>query len=64
MGLPGQNPADFENISGSRMREMAKNNEALPKGFMSEAGWKVLGDYYRNLWVWSPKIIQCCITIS
>jgi hypothetical protein len=49
MGLPGQNPADFENISGSRMREMAKNNEPLPKGFMSEGGWKVLGDYYRNL---------------
>ena len=49
MGAPGSNPADFENISGSRMREMAKNNEPLPKGFMSEAGWKVLGDYYRNL---------------
>lgn len=49
MGLPGQNPADFDNISGSRMREMAKNNEPLPPGFMSVGGWKVLGDYYRNL---------------
>lgn len=48
-GLPGQNKDDFDFISGSRMRTMAKNNEPLPPGFMSEDGWKVLGDYYRNL---------------
>lgn len=31
------------------MRAMAKNNEALPPGFMSEKGWEVLANYYRNL---------------
>jgi len=33
--LPGMNNADFDFISGSRMRGMAKNNENLPPGFMS-----------------------------
>jgi len=33
--LPGQNNADFDFISGSRMRKMAKDNEDPPKGFMS-----------------------------
>lgn len=48
-GGPGCNKDDFDFISGSRMRAMAANNEPLPPGFMSEGGWKVLGDYYRNL---------------
>lgn len=48
-GGPGSNKDDFDFISGSRMRAMAKNNEPLPPGFMSVGGWKVLGDYYRNL---------------
>jgi 3'-phosphoadenosine 5'-phosphosulfate synthase len=47
--LPGMSNADFDFISGSRMRGMAKNNESLPPGFMSEKGWQVLADYYRNL---------------
>jgi 3'-phosphoadenosine 5'-phosphosulfate synthase len=48
-GGPGCNKDDFDFISGSRMRAMAKNGEALPPGFMSEEGWKVLAEYYRNL---------------
>lgn len=47
--LPGMNNADFDFISGSRMRQMAKEGLALPPGFMSVGGWKVLGDYYRGL---------------
>jgi 3'-phosphoadenosine 5'-phosphosulfate synthase len=46
---PGSNNADFDFISGSRMRNMAKNNENLPVGFMSQAGWEVLANYYRSL---------------
>lgn len=45
-GGPGCNKADFEFISGSRMREMAKQGEALPEGFMSPKGWEVLCEYY------------------
>lgn len=48
-GGPGCNKEDFEFISGSRMRAMAKNNEALPPGFMSEKGWEVLANYYKSL---------------
>ena len=33
--LPGMNNADFDFVSGSRMRQMAKNNENPPTGFMS-----------------------------
>ena len=48
-GGPGCNKDDFEFISGSRMRAMAKNNESLPPGFMSEKGWEVLANYYKSL---------------
>lgn len=45
---PGANKADFELISGSRMREMASRGEALPEGFMSQKGWEVLREYYKD----------------
>jgi len=48
-GGPGCNKDDFEFISGSRMRQMAKDGENLPPGFMSEGGWKVLAAYYKSL---------------
>ena len=47
---PGANKDDFDFISGSRMRAMAKNNENPPDGFMSKKGWEVLAEYYKNLW--------------
>lgn len=47
-GGPGCNKEDFEFISGSRMRAMAKNKEALPEGFMSPNGWAVLSEYYQK----------------
>ena len=40
---------DFDFISGTRMRNMARNNENPPKGFMSQGGWEVLANYYRSL---------------
>ena len=36
------NNADFDFISGTRMRTMARNNENPPAGFMSQKGWEVL----------------------
>lgn len=48
-GGPGCVKEDFEFISGSRMRQMAKDGESLPPGFMSEEGWKVLAAYYKSL---------------
>lgn len=47
--LPGMDSAEFDFISGTRMRTMAKNNETPPSGFMSPKGWEVLADYYKNL---------------
>ena len=43
------NAKDFQFISGSKMRAMAKAGESLPPGFMSEKGWEVLAGYYKNL---------------
>lgn len=48
-GGPGCVKEDFEFISGSRMRQMAKDGETLPPGFMSEKGWEVLSAYYKSL---------------
>merc|ERR1711990_926545 len=31
--------SNYDMISGSRMRQMARDGEALPPGFMSEKGW-------------------------
>jgi 3'-phosphoadenosine 5'-phosphosulfate synthase len=46
---PESNKEDFDFISGSRMRAMAKANENPPDGFMSQKGWEVLSAYYKNL---------------
>jgi 3'-phosphoadenosine 5'-phosphosulfate synthase len=40
---------EFDFISGSRMRKMAKAGEEQPDGFMSPAGWKILCEYYQSL---------------
>ena len=48
--FPGKSsPEDFDFISGSRMRGMAKDNVTPPDGFMSPAGWKILAAYYKSL---------------
>lgn len=46
---PAAPNSDYDFISGSRMRGMAKNGDALPPGFMSEKGWHVLAEYYKSL---------------
>jgi len=41
--------ADFDFISGTRMRNLARNGETPPDGFMAPTAWKVLADYYKSL---------------
>ena len=41
--------AEFDFISGTRMRNMARSNENPPDGFMAPKAWKVLVDYYGSL---------------
>ncbi|KAM0944040.1 putative sulfate adenylyltransferase [Dioscorea sansibarensis] len=40
---------DFLFISGTKMRNLAKNRESPPEGFMCPGGWKVLCEYYGSL---------------
>ena len=40
---------DFEFISGTKMRYLARNNLNPPDGFMVPSAWKILSDYYRSL---------------
>ncbi|KAL8486483.1 hypothetical protein ACS0TY_023241 [Phlomoides rotata] len=40
---------DFQFISGTKMRTLAKNKESPPDGFMCPGGWKVLVEYYDSL---------------
>ena len=41
--------ADFDFISGSRMRKLARDGEEPPEGFMNPKGWEVLSNYYKSL---------------
>jgi ATP sulfurylase len=40
---------DFDFISGTRMRKLAREGETPPQGFMAPAAWQVLADYYKSL---------------
>lgn len=40
---------DFEFISGTKMRGMARNGETPPDGFMAPSAWQVMCDYYQSL---------------
>ncbi|CAF1301693.1 unnamed protein product [Adineta ricciae] len=40
---------EFDFISGTRMRKIARSGEQPPEGFMVPAGWKVLSAYYQSL---------------
>lgn len=41
--------AEFDFISGTRMRKLARNGENPPDGFMAPKAWKVLTEYYGSL---------------
>lgn len=40
---------DFEFISGTKMRTMARTGQEPPNGFMAPTAWKVLATYYQSL---------------
>ncbi|XP_067938076.1 bifunctional 3'-phosphoadenosine 5'-phosphosulfate synthase-like isoform X2 [Watersipora subatra] len=40
---------DFEFISGTKMRAMARNGVTPPDGFMAPSAWKIMCDYYQSL---------------
>lgn len=40
---------DFDFISGTRMRGLARSGEDPPNGFMAPKAWKVLAEYYQSL---------------
>ncbi|XP_059052369.1 bifunctional 3'-phosphoadenosine 5'-phosphosulfate synthase [Achroia grisella] len=40
---------DFDFISGTRMRGLAKSGKEPPKGFMAPTAWKILSEYYQSL---------------
>lgn len=41
--------ADFDFISGTRMRSLARNGQDPPNGFMEPKAWKILSEYYQSL---------------
>jgi 3'-phosphoadenosine 5'-phosphosulfate synthase len=40
---------NFEFISGTKMRKLAREGSLPPDGFMVEKAWNILADYYKNL---------------
>uniref|UniRef100_A0A671WZG1 3'-phosphoadenosine 5'-phosphosulfate synthase 1 n=1 Tax=Sparus aurata TaxID=8175 RepID=A0A671WZG1_SPAAU len=44
-----KNHQDYDFISGTRMRKMAREGENPPDGFMAPKAWAVLKDYYKSL---------------
>ena len=40
--------ADFEFISGTKMRKFAKSNQEPPPGFMATSAWKILAEFYNQ----------------
>lgn len=44
-----ENKSKYENISGSKMRQLARENSPLPVGFMNDKGWEILVEYYKSL---------------
>ena len=40
---------NFEFISGTKMRKLAREGGTPPDGFMVEKAWKILADYYKRL---------------
>ena len=39
---------DYNFISGTKMRQLARTGETLPDGFMGESAWKVLLEHYAS----------------
>jgi len=44
-----QKSDEFDFISGTRMRKLAREGQTPPDGFMSPKAWQVLANYYKSL---------------
>ncbi|CAL8286717.1 unnamed protein product [Arctogadus glacialis] len=44
-----KNHQDYDFISGTRMRKMAREGQNPPEGFMAPKAWNVLKEYYKSL---------------
>uniref|UniRef100_A0A667XSX3 3'-phosphoadenosine 5'-phosphosulfate synthase 1 n=1 Tax=Myripristis murdjan TaxID=586833 RepID=A0A667XSX3_9TELE len=44
-----KNHQDYDFISGTRMRKMAREGENPPEGFMAPKAWAVLKEYYKSM---------------
>ena len=42
------NKGDYDFISGTRMRELARRGEKPPDGFMAPKAWRLLADHYKG----------------
>lgn len=40
---------DYDFISGTRMRKLARDGQAPPDGFMAPKAWKIISEYYQSL---------------
>lgn len=40
---------DFQFISGSKMRALARSGEMPPPGFMAPSAWEIMSSFYKNL---------------
>lgn len=40
---------DYDFISGTRMRGLARAGENPPDGFMAPGAWKILSEYYQSI---------------
>ena len=40
---------DYDFISGSRMRKLAREGQDPPSGFMIPEAWQVIADFYKQL---------------
>ncbi|KAF8358940.1 hypothetical protein PRIPAC_93935 [Pristionchus pacificus] len=41
--------ADFEFISGTKMRGLARSGQTPPDGFMAPKAWDILAAYYKSI---------------
>lgn len=44
----GDDPKEFDFVSGTRMRQLARDGADPPPGFMDPTAWRILADYYRS----------------
>lgn len=52
------NSDDFDFISGTEMRRLAKAGKQLPDGFMNDKAWSILSDFYRNCTNFDQKVLD------